>query len=123
MYLVAIAWMYVTLMMAVAEAASPTGTLLGALFTFLLYGLLPLGLVVYVMGAPGRSRAIKAAEREEDEAARTAAAETEAKSEAETEAVPAPTSARSASRLAPDAGSEASAAAERAGVAPVRKEP
>ena len=42
MYLVLIAWFYVALMMAVAEATSPVGTVLGAVFTFLLYGALPM---------------------------------------------------------------------------------
>jgi hypothetical protein len=36
MYLVVIAWLYVALMMAVAEATHARGTLLGAFFTFLL---------------------------------------------------------------------------------------
>jgi hypothetical protein len=62
MYLVAIAWMYVVLMMAVAEALSSQGTLLGAFFTFGLYGLLPLSLVLYILGTPGRRRAHRAAE-------------------------------------------------------------
>jgi len=57
MYLVAIAWMYVVLMMALAEALSSQGTLLGAFFTLLLYGLLPLGVVLYIMGTPLRRRA------------------------------------------------------------------
>ena len=57
MYLVAIAWMYVVLMMAIVEALSPQGTLLGALFTFALYGLLPLGIVMYLLGTPMRRRA------------------------------------------------------------------
>jgi membrane protein implicated in regulation of membrane protease activity len=56
MYLVAIAWMYVVLMMAVVEATSPIGTVLGAIFTFVLYGLLPLSIVLYVMGAPARRK-------------------------------------------------------------------
>jgi membrane protein implicated in regulation of membrane protease activity len=56
MYLVAIAWMYVVLMMAVAEATSPIGTVLGAVFTFLLYGVLPLTIVLYIMGAPARRK-------------------------------------------------------------------
>jgi mannose/fructose/N-acetylgalactosamine-specific phosphotransferase system component IID len=34
MYLIAIAWIYVVLMMAVAEALSSQGTVLGAVFTF-----------------------------------------------------------------------------------------
>ncbi len=57
MYLVAIAWMYVVLMMGVAEALSSNGTVLGALFTVLLYGVLPLGILLYIMGAPLRRRA------------------------------------------------------------------
>lgn len=69
MYIVPIAWLYAAVMMAVAEATNTTGTLLGGLITFLLYGLLPIGLVVYVMGAPARRRAIKAKERAELEAA------------------------------------------------------
>jgi hypothetical protein len=62
MYIVPIAWLYVALMMAAAEAASPIGTVLGALITLVLYGLLPVGMVVYIMGAPARKRAIKARE-------------------------------------------------------------
>jgi uncharacterized membrane protein len=60
--LVAVGWIYVVLMMAVAEATSPQGTLLGALITFLLYGVLPLGIVLYLMGAPLRARARQTAE-------------------------------------------------------------
>jgi len=56
MHLVALAWIYVVLMMAVAEALSPQGTVLGAFFTLLLYGVLPLSIVLYVMGAPMRRR-------------------------------------------------------------------
>lgn len=62
MYLVAIAWIYVTLMMAGAEATSPNGTVAGAVFTFLLYGVLPLALVLYIGGAPGRRRKRRAEE-------------------------------------------------------------
>ena len=40
MYLVAIAWMYVVLMMAAAEATNANGTVLGAFVTFTLYGVL-----------------------------------------------------------------------------------
>jgi mannose/fructose/N-acetylgalactosamine-specific phosphotransferase system component IID len=62
MYLVAIAWLYVVLMMSLAEALSTQGTVLGAVITFILYGLLPLSLVMYVMGTPHRRRARLAAE-------------------------------------------------------------
>lgn len=95
MYLVAIAWLYVALMMAVAEATHSTGTLLGAIVTFVLYGLLPVALVVYLMGTPARKKALKAREAAE---ARQAA---------------------STASVDPDAGREAAADA----VAPVRKEP
>jgi len=64
MHVVAIAWMYVVLMMAVAEALSSQGTVLGAVFTFLLYGVLPLSVVMYIMGTPARRRARRAAESE-----------------------------------------------------------
>lgn len=57
MYLVAIAWMYVVLMMAVAEATSSVGSLLGAVVTFLMYGALPLSIVLYIMATPARRRA------------------------------------------------------------------
>jgi hypothetical protein len=69
MYLVPIAWLYVTVMMAVAEANSPNGTVLGACITFLLYGAGPIALVMYVMGTPARRRAIKAQEAAERAAA------------------------------------------------------
>ena len=62
MYLVAIAWLYVVLMMSLAEALSTQGTVLGAIITMVLYGLLPLSLVLYVMGTPARRRARQAAE-------------------------------------------------------------
>jgi hypothetical protein len=65
MYIVAIAWMYVVLMMAIAEATGSQGTVLGAIFTFLLYGALPLSIVLYVMGTPGRRKKRLAAEAAE----------------------------------------------------------
>lgn len=102
MYLVAIAWMYVVLMMTVAEATSSQGTVLGALVTFVLYGALPLSIVMYLMGTPTRRRARRA------QAALEAAAAVEAE---EAEAA-----ARSAQ---PDGRSEAAGDA----VAPVGKEP
>jgi hypothetical protein len=63
MHLVAIGWMYVVLMMAIAEAVSSQGTLLGAVFTVLLYGVLPLAIVLYILGTPARKRALRAAEQ------------------------------------------------------------
>lgn len=54
MYLVAIAWLYVVVLMALVEATSDGGTWLGASITFLLYGALPLGIALYLIGAPSR---------------------------------------------------------------------
>ena len=96
MYLVVIAWLYVALMMAVTEATSPLGTVLGAIFTFLLYGLGPVALLVYLMGTPGRRQKIRAREAAEREAAMRALSSQ------------------------PDTGGKAAADAA---VAPVRKEP
>lgn len=56
MHVVVVAWLYVALMMAVAEALSSQGTVLGAVFTFALYGLLPLAIVVYIGLWPARRR-------------------------------------------------------------------
>ncbi|MFT4268996.1 MAG: hypothetical protein QM586_17550 [Xenophilus sp.] len=57
MHLIVIAWLYVAVMMAVAEAASPAGSVLGAAITFVLYGLLPIGIVVYLLATPARRKA------------------------------------------------------------------
>lgn len=65
MYLVAIAWIYVVLMMAVAEATSPNGTLVGAVFTALMYGALPLAIVLYILNTPQRRRTRRAREAAE----------------------------------------------------------
>ena len=56
MYLVIIGWIYVVLMMSVAEATSPAGTLTGAVLTFVLYGAAPVSLVVYLFGRRGKPR-------------------------------------------------------------------
>jgi hypothetical protein len=94
MYLIVIGWIYVALMMAVAEATATNGTIIGALVTFVLYGVGPVSLVMYLLGTPGRRKKIR--ERDAAElAARAAAGSGE-----------------------PDAGSEPPADA----VAPVRKE-
>ena len=82
MYLVPIAWLYVVLMMALAEALSPQGTVLGAVFTFILYGVLPLSILLYIMGTPGRRRA-----RAREEAAAASAAQTDGGGEAAGDAV------------------------------------
>jgi membrane protein implicated in regulation of membrane protease activity len=64
MYLVAIGWMFVVVLMSAAEAMSPIGSVLGASITLLLYGVLPLSVVLYVMATPARRRARRAAESE-----------------------------------------------------------
>ncbi|MCZ8255300.1 MAG: hypothetical protein O9327_06515 [Polaromonas sp.] len=113
MYLIVIAWIYVVFMMSVAEATNSNGTVLGALVTFVLYGLGPVALVVYLMGAPARSKAIK--KRAAQELADQAAADKEAGQ------ADAPVSAT------PDTGSHAAGGAEAVAgdtrVAPVGKEP
>ena len=113
MYLVVIAWMYVVLMMSAAEAASSNGSILGALVTLFLYGVGPVLLVVYLMGAPARNKAIKQRE------AQARASHLESSSAAASPA--------SASAAQPDAGSHAPGGGETiagdAGIAPVRKEP
>ena len=62
MHLVAIAWIYVVLMMAAAEASNSNGTLLGAFFTILLYGVLPLSIVMYLLRTPARRAKRQAAD-------------------------------------------------------------
>ena len=64
MYLIVIGWLYVTLLMALAEAFSSQGSVLGAIITFVFYGLLPMALVVYLMGTPLRRKAIRQQEQQ-----------------------------------------------------------
>ena len=114
MYLTVIAWIYVVLMMSIAEATSTTGTVLGALMTFLLYGVLPLSIVMYLMGTPSRRRAIKAQEK----SARDAWAASANASE---------TQPKAATSNQPDAGGHAPGAADARGAdvpaAAVREKP
>jgi len=104
LHLIVIAWLYVVLMMSVAEATNTTGTVLGAIITFLLYGLGPVALVVYLLSTPARRRALK-----EKEAAEQAKAKS-----VRTETGPLTSDATNA----PDTGSEPAADA----IAPMRKE-
>lgn len=69
MYIVPIAWLYVALMMSVAEATNTNGSILGGILTFILYGILPTSIIVYVMGAPNRKKARLAAEKAENRTA------------------------------------------------------
>lgn len=57
MHLIALGWIYVVLLMAAAEWMSPHGTGVGALAIMLLYGALPLALVLYIRAAAMRRRA------------------------------------------------------------------
>jgi uncharacterized membrane protein len=102
MYLIVIAWLYVTLLMALAEAFSSQGSVLGAIITFLLYGVLPMSLVVYLWGTPLRRKAIR---RQEQEQATHAQSTT------------------SASTLQPNASSHAAGLPEEAAVTPMREKP
>jgi hypothetical protein len=68
-YLVVTAWLYVAVMMAVAEANHPLGTLLGAVATFVLYGVGPVALLIYLMGRPRRRAARQEREAREAQAA------------------------------------------------------
>lgn len=70
MHIVAIAWIYVVLMMSITEHSVIAG-----IMTFLLYGVLPLTIILYLMGAPRRKRNRAKAEKlllEEAAAARQA---------------------------------------------------
>lgn len=60
MYIIAIAWIYVVFMMSITEVSIVAGVM-----TFLLYGLLPVGIIVYVMGSGRRKRKRRAQERQQ----------------------------------------------------------
>jgi Na+-transporting methylmalonyl-CoA/oxaloacetate decarboxylase gamma subunit len=102
MYLIVIGWLYVTLLMALAEAFSTQGSVLGAIITFVFYGLLPMALVVYLMGTPLRRKAIRKLEQQTREQ-NTAA------------------TAQNPSVIQPDAGSHATALPEASAVPAVGK--
>jgi hypothetical protein len=62
MYIVAIAWLYVVVLMALAEGFGVGGSWLGAAITFLLYGVLPGSIALYLVGTPSRRAARRRAE-------------------------------------------------------------
>lgn len=68
MYIVAIAWLYVVLMMSITERTAVAGVM-----TFLLYGALPLTIVLYLMGTPQRKRNRQLAQKLKNETAATEA--------------------------------------------------
>ena len=90
MYLIVIGWLYVAVMMSVAEVMHPDGTLLGGIISFFLYGLGPVSLVVYLMGSPLRRKAIKAREAAEAAAAQPPSGEPDAGGETAADATVAP---------------------------------
>ncbi len=57
MYIIAIAWIYVTLLMALTEKSVTAG-----LLTFFLYGVGPLAIFVYIFGTPWRNARRRARE-------------------------------------------------------------
>ena len=73
MWIVAIAWMYVAVMMAMAEATATNGTILGAIITFVFYGVCPVALVMYLLSTPARRKARQAAQAQADAQAATTA--------------------------------------------------
>lgn len=52
MHIIAIGWLYVTLLMALTETSVVAGIL-----TFVFYGLAPVALILWLLGTPGRRRA------------------------------------------------------------------
>ena len=61
MYIVAIAWIYVVLLMALTEPSWVAG-----LATFFLYGLAPLALFLWLVGTPQRRRNRRSAGKPEE---------------------------------------------------------
>lgn len=57
MYIVAIGWIYVVLMMSITEQSAIAGVI-----TFLLYGVLPVSIILYLGGSKRRKRHRQAAE-------------------------------------------------------------
>lgn len=61
MYLIAIGWMYVVLMMSITELSIVAG-----IMTFLFYGVIPLSIILYLLGTRQRRRNRAAAEKARD---------------------------------------------------------
>jgi biotin transporter BioY len=59
MFIVAIGWIYVVLMMSITETTAVAGVM-----TFILYGLVPVALLLYISGGRQRKRRRAAAEQE-----------------------------------------------------------
>lgn len=54
LYLIAIAWIYVVLLMSLTESS-----LIAAIMTFIFYCVIPLGLVLYILSSSARKRRIR----------------------------------------------------------------
>lgn len=65
MLIVAVAWIYVVVMMAITEE-----TIVAGVLTLLLYGVLPLGIILYLMATPQRRQKREAEEKMRRDAAR-----------------------------------------------------
>lgn len=59
MYIIVIGWIYVVLMMSITETSFVAG-----IMTFVLYGIVPTSIIVYIMGTPARRRRRLAAKSE-----------------------------------------------------------
>jgi Kef-type K+ transport system membrane component KefB len=81
--LTVVGWLYVAMMMAVAEANHPRGSLLGAMITFFLYGVGPVALLIYLMGRSAR----RAARRKRELALAEASAQPDARGETAADAI------------------------------------
>jgi type VI protein secretion system component VasK len=65
LYIVAIAWMYVVILMSLTETSFVAGAA-----TFIFYGVLPLSVLLYLLGTPMRWRAQRVKAQQELEALR-----------------------------------------------------
>lgn len=63
MYIVAIAWIYVVLMMSITEQ-----TVVAGVMTFIFYCILPLTIILYLMGSPKRRLRLREQEKLKREA-------------------------------------------------------
>lgn len=64
MYIIAIGWLYITVLMAATEK-----TVLAGVLSLFFYGLAPVALMLWIFGTPARRRARLAAERRQAESA------------------------------------------------------
>lgn len=67
MYIIAIGWLYVTVLMALTETSLVAGIL-----TFVFFGLLPVSLLMWLLSSPVRLKRRRAREAQEDAAAAAA---------------------------------------------------